>query len=46
MQLRKKNLPIVPIDDTLEGDEEGTVKKEPGTPDERLASRTERFLAA
>src|SRR5207302_9848364 len=37
MQLRKKNLPLVPIDDTMEGDEEGTMRKEPGAPDERLA---------
>jgi len=43
MQLRKKNLPIVPIDDTLEGDEEGTIKKEPGAPDERLAGSIDRL---
>jgi RNA polymerase sigma-70 factor, ECF subfamily len=43
MQLRKKNLPIVPIDETTEGDEEGTVKKEPGAPDERLAGSIDRL---
>src|SRR5215472_16078875 len=36
MQLRKKNLPVVPLEDTIEGEEEGTIKKEPGGPDERL----------
>ena len=30
MQLRKKNLPVVPIDETAEGDEEGTIRKELG----------------
>jgi len=43
MQLRKKNLPIVPIDETTEGDEEGTVKKEPGAPDDRLAGAIDRL---
>ena len=43
MQLRKKNLPIVPIDDTLEGDEEGAIRKEPGAPDERLAGSIDRL---
>jgi RNA polymerase sigma-70 factor (ECF subfamily) len=43
MQLRKKNLPLVPIDETFEGDEEGTVKKEPGAADERLAGSIDRL---
>jgi RNA polymerase sigma-70 factor (ECF subfamily) len=43
MQLRKKNLPLVPIDDTMEGDEEGTMRKEPGAPDERLAGSIDRL---
>jgi RNA polymerase sigma-70 factor, ECF subfamily len=43
MQLRKKNLPVVPIDETMEGDEEGTVRKEPGAPDERLAGSIDRL---
>jgi RNA polymerase sigma-70 factor (ECF subfamily) len=43
MQLRKKNLPIVPIDDTTEGDEEGTNRKEPGAPDERLTGSIDRL---
>ena len=43
MQLRKKNLPIVPIDETTEGDEEGTVKKEPGAPDDRLTGAIDRL---
>lgn len=43
MQLRKKGLPVVPIDETTEGDEEGTVKKEPGAPDERLTGSIDRL---
>ena len=43
MQLRQKNLPVVPIDETMEGDEEGTVRKEPGAPDERLAGSIDRL---
>jgi RNA polymerase sigma-70 factor, ECF subfamily len=43
MQLRKKNLPIVPLDDAMEGDEEGTVKKEPGAPDLRLTGSIDRL---
>lgn len=43
MQLRKKGLPVVPIDETTEGEEEGTVRKEPGAPDERLAGSIDRL---
>jgi len=43
MQLRKKGLPVVPIDETTDGDEEGTVRKEPGAPDERLAGSIDRL---
>src|SRR5713101_5164898 len=43
MQLRKKSLPVVPIDETMEGDEEGTVRKEPGAPDGRLAGAIDRL---
>jgi len=43
MQLRKKNLPIVPFDETTEGDEDGTVKKEPGAPDDRLTGAIDRL---
>jgi len=43
MQLRKKSLPIVPIDETMEGEDEGTVRKEPGAPDERLAGSIDRL---
>jgi RNA polymerase sigma-70 factor (ECF subfamily) len=43
MQLRKKNLPVVPLEETMEGDEEGTVRKEPGAPDERLAGSIDRL---
>jgi RNA polymerase sigma-70 factor, ECF subfamily len=43
MQLRKKSLPVVPIDETMEGDEEGTVRKEPGAPDERLTGSIDRL---
>src|SRR5947209_18770416 len=43
MQVRKKNLPIVPIDETTEGEDEGTIRKEPGAPDERLAGSIDRL---
>ena len=43
MQLRKKGLPVVPIEETTEGEEEGTVRKEPGAPDERLAGSLDRL---
>jgi len=43
MQLRKKNLPVVPIDETMEGEDEGVVRKEPGAPDERLARAVDRL---
>jgi RNA polymerase sigma-70 factor (ECF subfamily) len=43
MQLRKKGLPVVPIDETMEGEDEGTVKKEPGAPDERLTGSIDRL---
>lgn len=43
MQLRKKGLPVVPLDEATEGDEEGSVKKEPGAPDERLAGSIDRL---
>ena len=43
MQLRKKGLPVVPLDETTDGDEESTVKKEPGAPDERLAGSIDRL---
>jgi RNA polymerase sigma-70 factor (ECF subfamily) len=44
MQLRKKGLPLVPIDETTEGDDEGAaVRKEPGAPDERLAGSIDRL---
>jgi RNA polymerase sigma-70 factor, ECF subfamily len=43
MQLRKKNLPVVPIDETTEGEEEGTIRKELGAPDSRLAGSIDRL---
>jgi RNA polymerase sigma-70 factor, ECF subfamily len=43
MQLRKKSLPVVPIDETMEGEDESTVRKEPGAPDERLAGSIDRL---
>ena len=42
MQLRKKNLPVVPLDETAEGEEEAP-KKELGAPDSRLASSIDRL---
>jgi RNA polymerase sigma-70 factor, ECF subfamily len=43
MQLRRKNLPVVSLEETMEGDEEGTVRKEPGAPDERLTGSIDRL---
>ena len=43
MQLRKKSLPVVPLDDAMEGEEEGVVRKEPGAPDSRLAGSIDRL---
>lgn len=43
MQLRKKGLPVVPIDEPTEPDEEVTVRKEPGAADERLAGSIDRL---
>ncbi len=42
MRLRKKNLPIVPLDDPLETEEESS-KKEPGAPDLKLAGAVDRM---
>ena len=42
MRLRKKNLPLVPLDDPLETEEE-TSKKEPGAPDQLLAGSVDRL---
>ncbi len=42
MQLRKKNLPVVPLDDTAEGEEEAP-KKELGAADSRLAGAIDRL---
>jgi RNA polymerase sigma-70 factor (ECF subfamily) len=43
MQLRKKNLPVVPIDETTEGEDEGTIRKELGAADSRLAGSIDRL---
>jgi RNA polymerase sigma-70 factor (ECF subfamily) len=43
MQLRKKNLPLVPIDETTEGEEEGAIRKELGAADSRLAGSIDRL---
>jgi len=43
MQLRKKNLPLVPIDEATESEDEAAVRKEPGGPDERLAGSIDRL---
>jgi RNA polymerase sigma-70 factor, ECF subfamily len=43
MQLRKKNLPLVPLDEAMEGDDEGVARKEPGAPDERLTGSIDRL---
>jgi RNA polymerase sigma-70 factor (ECF subfamily) len=42
MRLRKKNLPVVPLDDPLETEEESS-KKEPGAPDQKLAGSVDRM---
>ncbi len=42
MQLRKKSLPVVTLDDTGDGDDEGP-RKELGGPDERLAGSIDRL---
>jgi len=42
MRLRKKNLPVVPLDDPLESEEESS-KKEPGAPDQMLAGSVDRM---
>jgi len=42
MQLRKKGLPVVPLEDTIESDEE-TPKKELGTTDVKLAGSVDRL---
>jgi len=42
MRLRKKNLPVVPLDDPLESEEESS-RKEPGAPDQKLAGSVDRM---
>jgi RNA polymerase sigma-70 factor (ECF subfamily) len=42
MRLRKKNLPVVPLDDPLETEEESS-KKEPGAPDQKLTGSVDRM---
>jgi RNA polymerase sigma-70 factor, ECF subfamily len=42
MQLRKKGLPVVPLDDTMEGEDEAP-RKEPGAEDPRLAGSIDRM---
>lgn len=42
MQLRKKNLPVVPLEENLETEEE-TPRKEPGAEDPRLAGSIDRM---
>jgi RNA polymerase sigma-70 factor (ECF subfamily) len=42
MQLRKKNLPVVSLEETLEGEEEAS-RKEPGAPDPKLAGSIDRL---
>ena len=42
MQLRKKGLPVVPLEETIENEEESP-KKEPGAPDIRLAGSIDRM---
>ena len=42
MQLRKKGLPVVPLEETMEGEEE-TPRKEPGAEDPRLAGSIDRM---
>jgi RNA polymerase sigma-70 factor (ECF subfamily) len=43
MQLRKKNLPVVPIEETTEGEDEGTIRKELGAADSRLTGSIDRL---
>jgi len=43
MRLRKKGLPVVPLDDTMETEEESP-RKEPGAPDSRLEGSVDRLL--
>ena len=45
MQLRKKGLPLVPLEDTMET-EEDSAKKEPGADDLRLAGSIDRLRLA
>jgi RNA polymerase sigma-70 factor (ECF subfamily) len=42
MQLRKKSLPVVPLEETMEGEEEAP-RKEPGAEDPRLAGSIDRM---
>ncbi len=42
MHLRKKSLPVIPLEDTLETDEESP-RKEPGAPDPSLAGAVDRM---
>ena len=42
MQLRKKGLPVIPLEETLEADDESP-KKEPGAEDIRLAGSIDRL---
>jgi RNA polymerase sigma-70 factor, ECF subfamily len=42
MQLRKKNLPVVSLEETLENEDEAP-KKEPGAPDKKLAGSVDRL---
>ena len=42
MQLRRKNLPVVPLDETMETEEESP-RKEPGADDPRLAGSVDRM---
>jgi len=42
MHLRRKGLPVVPLEDTLES-EEDTARKEPGAPDLKLSGTVDRL---
>jgi RNA polymerase sigma-70 factor (ECF subfamily) len=42
MHLRRKGLPVVPLEDTLES-EEDTTRKEPGAPDLKLSGTVDRL---
>lgn len=42
MQLRKKNLPVVSLEETLEGEEDAP-RKEPGAPDRKLSGSIDRL---